>query len=90
MTSNNLLMQTVADLLDVTVVRPMMTETVALGAAYAAGLSAGYWPDKAVLRQNWQRAAEWLPAMDDSRRAFELARWRDAVRLTSLWGRTRR
>lgn len=90
MTSNNLLMQTVANLLDVPVVRPMMTETVALGAAYAAGLSAGYWPDKAVLRQNWQRAAEWLPAMDDSRRAFELARWRDAVRLTSLWGRTRR
>lgn len=90
MTSNNLLMQTVADLLGVPVVRPMMTETVALGAAYAAGLSAGYWPDKAVLRQNWQRAAEWLPAMDDSRRADEIAHWRDAVRLASEWGRARR
>ncbi len=89
MTSNNLLMQTVANLLGVPVVRPMMTETVALGAAYAAGLSAGYWPDKAVLRHNWQRADEWLPAMDDSRRMVELAHWRDAVRLTSEWGRAR-
>ncbi|CAA0132051.1 Glycerol kinase [Mycolicibacterium vanbaalenii] len=90
MTSNNLLMRTVANLLGVPVIRPMMTETVALGAAYAAGLSAGYWPDKAVLRRNWQRAAEWLPEMDDSRRTVELARWRDAVSLASAWGRTRR
>ncbi|MGB3354052.1 MAG: glycerol kinase GlpK [Mycobacterium sp.] len=90
MTSNNLLMQTVADLLGVPVVRPMMTETVALGAAYAAGLSAGYWPDKAVLRRNWQRAAEWLPAMEDSRRETERARWSEAVQLASEWGRARR
>lgn len=90
MTSNNLLMQTVADLLGAPVIRPMMTETVSLGAAYAAGLSAGYWPDKAVLRRNWQRAAEWQPAMDDARRTTELARWREAVRLTSEWGRARR
>lgn len=90
MTSNNLLMQTVADLLGVPVVRPMMTETVALGAAYAAGLSAGYWPDKAVLRRNWQRAAEWLPAMEDSRREAERARWFEAVQLASEWGRARR
>ena len=90
MTSNNLLMQIVADLLSAPVIRPMMTETVALGAAYAAGLGAGYWPDKAVLRRNWQRAAEWRPAMDEARRAAELARWREAVRLTSEWGRARR
>lgn len=90
MTSNNLLMQIVADLLAAPVIRPMMTETVALGAAYAAGLSAGYWPDKAVLRRNWQRAAEWRPAMDDARRTAELTRWRGAVRLTSEWGRVRR
>jgi glycerol kinase len=90
MTSNNLLMQTVADFLGIPVVRPMMTETVALGAAYAAGLSAAYWPDMAVLRRNWQRAAEWRPAIDDSRRSFELARWHEAVHLSSAWGRARR
>jgi glycerol kinase len=86
MTSNNLLMQTVSDLLGIAVVRPMMTETVALGAAYAAGLGAGYWPDKAVLRRNWQLAAEWRPSMDDSRRTFELARWHHAVQLATQWG----
>jgi glycerol kinase len=86
MTANNLLMQMVSDLLDIPVVRPMMTETVALGAAYAAGLGAGYWPDKAVLRRNWQRAAEWRPAMSDKRRTQELARWHHAVRLASQWG----
>ncbi len=86
MTSNNLLMQTVADLLDIPVLRPMMSETVALGAAYAAGLGAGYWPDKAVLRRNWQLAAEWRPAMSDDRRSAELCRWRRAVRLASEWG----
>jgi glycerol kinase len=80
----------VADFLGIPVVRPMMTETVALGAAYAAGLSAAYWPDMAVLRRNWQRAAEWRPAIDDSRRSFELARWHEAVRLSSAWGRARR
>lgn len=86
MTSNNLLMQTVSDLLDIPVLRPMMSETVALGAAYAAGLGAGYWPDKAVLRQNWQLAAEWRPTMSAERRASELERWRRAIRLASEWG----
>lgn len=88
MTSNNLLMQTVSDLLGIPVMRPMTTETVALGAAYAAGLSAGYWPDKAVLRRNWQRAAEWRPRMDESRRASELARWHHAVQLATQWGQS--
>ena len=54
---NNLLMQTIADVLDIPVVRPMMAETVALGAAYAAGLAVGYWTDLEVLRGNWHRAA---------------------------------
>ncbi len=50
MTANNLLMQMLADFLDVPVIRPMMAESVALGAAYAAGLGAGYWPDRQVLQ----------------------------------------
>ena len=68
MTADNLLMQFIADVLDVPVVRPMVAETVSLGAAYAAGLAVGYWPDLEGLRRNWHRAAQWLPAMDPARR----------------------
>jgi glycerol kinase len=87
MTGDNLLMQLVADALDIPVVRPMMAETVALGAAYAAGLAVGYWPDRQVLRQYWQRAGEWRPLIDPDRRTAELASWRHAVSLASAWGR---
>jgi glycerol kinase len=87
MTADNLLMQMVADVLDVPVVRPMMAETVALGAAYAAGLSVGYWPDRAALRRHWQLAAEWRPTMDATRRDNELAAWRHAVSLAIAWGK---
>ena len=55
MTSNNLLMQTLSDVLDVPVVRPMVAETTCLGAAYAAGLAIGFWPDTDELRANWRR-----------------------------------
>ena len=86
MTADNLLMQMVADVLDIPVVRPMMAETVALGAAYAAGLAVGYWPDRAALRRHWQRAAEWAPAMEPARRDNELRAWRRAVGLAIAWG----
>ncbi len=86
MTADNLLMQTVADVLDVPVVRPMMAETVALGAAYAAGIGAGYWPDQDVLREHWQPAAEWLPSMDQQHRETEWANWRRAVECSIYWG----
>jgi glycerol kinase len=87
MTSNNLLMQTVADVLDVPVVRPMMAETVALGAAYAAGLAVGYWSDQQVLRRQWHRAAEWHPMIDPQRRAQMLQQWSRAIELSVAWGR---
>ncbi|GAA4536059.1 glycerol kinase GlpK [Amycolatopsis samaneae] len=87
MTADNLLMQCVADVLDVPVVRPMVAETVSLGAAYAAGLSVGYWPDLEGLRRNWHRAGQWLPAMDPARRDTEYAQWRHAVELTFGWMR---
>ncbi len=86
MTGDNLLMQMVADALDIPVVRPMMAETVALGAAYAAGLAEGYWPDRRVLRSHWQRAGEWRPKMDPPRRQAELAQWRHAVSMARAWG----
>jgi len=85
MTSDNLLMQFIADVLDVPVVRPMVAETVALGAAYAAGLAVGYWSDLEGLRRYWHRAAEWLPAMDPAYRAAEYANWQRAVDLTLNW-----
>jgi glycerol kinase len=87
MTANNLLMQFLADLLDVRVVRPMVTETVSLGAAYAAGLAVGYWPDLEVLRRNWHRAAQWLPDMDPGLRASEYDNWQRAVERSLGWVR---
>jgi glycerol kinase len=85
MTADNLLMQVIADVLDVPVVRPMVAETVALGAAYAAGLAVGYWPDMEVLRRNWHRAAQWQPDMDARHREREYGNWRRAVERTFDW-----
>jgi glycerol kinase len=64
----------------------MMAETVALGAAYAAGLAVGYWADRRVLRRHWQRAGEWRPQVESARRNSELASWRHAVSLARAWG----
>jgi glycerol kinase len=85
MTADNLLMQVIADVLDVPVVRPLAAETVSLGAAYAAGLAVGYWTDLECLRQNWHRAGQWLPAMDPAVRAREYGNWRRAVERTLGW-----
>ncbi|MFF7716476.1 glycerol kinase GlpK [Streptomyces sp. NPDC007988] len=85
MTSNNLLMQTLSDFLDVPVVRPMVAETTCLGAAYAAGLAVGFWPDTDALRANWRRAAEWTPHMDPAKRDHEYKYWLKAVERTMGW-----
>ncbi|KAB2344444.1 glycerol kinase GlpK [Actinomadura rudentiformis] len=85
MTADNLLMQFIADVLDVPVVRPMAAETVSLGAAYAAGLAVGYWPDLEGLRRNWHRASQWLPGMDPEYRETEYDNWRRAVERTFDW-----
>ncbi|MFI7440500.1 glycerol kinase GlpK [Nonomuraea indica] len=89
MTADNLLMQYIADVLDVPVVRPMVAETVSLGAAYAAGLAVGYWPDLEGLRRNWHRAAQWLPVMEPERRAAEYDNWCRAVERSFDWMRPR-
>ena len=88
MTADNLLMQFIADVLPAPVVRPMVAETVSLGAAYAAGLAVGYWPDLEGLRRNWHRAAQWLPTMDADRRESEYANWKRAVERTFGWVRS--
>ncbi|MQS09752.1 glycerol kinase GlpK [Streptomyces sp. IF17] len=85
MTSNNLLMQNIADFLDAPVVRPMVSETTCLGAAYAAGLATGFWSDTDELRANWRRAAEWSPAMAEEDREREYRNWLKAVRRTMGW-----
>jgi glycerol kinase len=85
MTANNLLMQFLADVLDVPVVRPLVAETVSLGAAYAAGLAVGFWPDTDALRANWHKAAEWLPKMEPEMRARGYRKWRKAVARSMDW-----
>jgi glycerol kinase len=85
MTANNLLMQFLADVLDVPVVRPIVAETVSLGAAYAAGVSVGFWPDVESLRENWHVAGEWVPGMDPRVREKGYRKWRKAVQRTLDW-----
>ncbi|MFC1434071.1 glycerol kinase GlpK [Streptacidiphilus sp. N1-3] len=85
MTGNNLLMQIIADILDAPVERPSVTETTALGAAYAAGLAVGFWPDLDTLRANWHREAEWTPRMAEQDRDREYRNWLKAVDRTKGW-----
>jgi glycerol kinase len=85
MTANSLLMQFQADVLNAPVVRPVVAETTALGAAYAAGLAVGYWPDTAALRKNWRKSAEWKPAMSATTRDAGLRKWKKAVERTFDW-----
>ncbi len=85
MTPNNLLMQFLADVLDVPVMRPIVAETVSLGAAYTAGLAVGFWQDTEGLRKNWHRAAEWLPSMDPEAREKGYRKWKKAVARTVDW-----
>ncbi|MDR7251557.1 glycerol kinase [Nocardioides sp. BE266] len=85
MTTNHLLMQTVADVLDLRVERPLYAETVSVGAAYAAGLSVGVWSDLDSLRRLWRRACSWEPQMDSETRERERARWTHAVERAQGW-----
>jgi glycerol kinase len=85
MVINELLMQFQADLLDVPVIRPSITETTALGAAYAAGLAVGYWTDEEELKRNWAVDRTWQPDMADDQRRRGIAGWRKAVDRTLDW-----
>ncbi len=85
MTANDLLMQVQADLLGIDVVRPVVPETTALGAAYAAGLAVGFWSSTDDIVENWAEDKRWSPQRDDSWRERELRRWRKAVSRTFDW-----
>jgi glycerol kinase len=84
-TANELLMQLQADVLGVPVVRPVVTETSALGAAYAAGLAVGFWSDEQELCARWAEDRRWTPQMEPDQREREYARWRKAVTRTFDW-----
>jgi glycerol kinase len=85
MTASDLLMQFQADVLDVPVVRPTITETTCLGAAYAAGLAVGYWPDQATLREKWRADRQWQPAMSAEARDRGHRMWQRAVERSIGW-----
>jgi len=85
MVANELLMQFQADILNRPVVRPVMRETTALGAAYAAGLAVGYFADQADLRANWEADRTWQPAMEEARRARLYRHWKKAVQRSFDW-----
>jgi glycerol kinase len=85
MVGNDVLMQFQADLLDVPVVRPVVAETTALGAAYAAGLAVGFWSSADEIRANWSAGKTWHPAMDAQQRAELYASWKKAVTKTFDW-----
>ena len=82
---NDLLMQFQADLLGVPVVRPRVTETTALGAAYLAGLAVGFWQGEAELTSLWQAERRFEPAMPDDRRTALFADWHRAVERSLNW-----
>ena len=84
-TANDLCMQLQADILGVAVSRPVVAETTALGAAYAAGLASGFWRDTDELRANWRESRRWLPSWTEDQRATGYAGWRKAVKRTLDW-----
>ncbi|WP_062522798.1 glycerol kinase GlpK [Demequina silvatica] len=85
MTSNELLMQFLADILRVDVVRPEVVETTALGAAYAAGLAVGYWRDLDELRDNWHEDRRWHPALPAAEADRLYRNWKKAVARSLDW-----
>lgn len=85
MTANDALMQFQADILGVPVVRPVVAETTALGAAYAAGLAVGFWNNLDDLRANWQEDKRWEPNLDSDERERQIRLWKKAVTKSMDW-----
>jgi glycerol kinase len=85
MVVNDLLMQFQSDILGVPVVRPRITETTALGAAYAAGLAIGFWKNIEELALNWAKDKEWSPQMDHASSELLFGKWKRAVQKTLDW-----
>jgi glycerol kinase len=84
-TANDLCMQLQADILGVPVSRPVVAETTALGAAYAAGLATGFWSTTEELRSNWNESKRWTPTWSAEQRSQGYAGWKKAVERTLGW-----
>jgi glycerol kinase len=84
-TVNNQLMQFQSDILNTQVIRPQVTETTALGAAYLAGLAVGYWKSIDELQQYWQKDKAFVPAMNDEKRNELQKNWKKAVKAAQAW-----
>jgi glycerol kinase len=84
-TANELCMQLQADILGVPVSRPVVAETTALGAAYAAGLATGFWRNTEELRANWNESRRWEPSWSSEQREGGYAGWKKAVQRTLDW-----
>ena len=85
MTRNELLMQFQADLLGVPVIRPKVTETTALGVAYAAGLAVGFWENEAEIQQHWSEAKTWEPNRNSTACTELYHGWKKAVTRSFEW-----
>ena len=85
MVANELLMQFQSDMLGTPVIRPKVSETTALGAAYAAGLAVGYWRNTDDLRANWGVDKTWTPSMAEDKRAHHYKSWKKAVQRSFAW-----
>jgi glycerol kinase len=85
MVVNEMLMQFQSDILNVPVIRPVVSETTALGAAYAAGLAVGFWEGEDDIRNNWAEDKRWQPQMDSARREYLYRKWNKAVERTYDW-----
>jgi glycerol kinase len=83
--ANNLLMQFQADLLNVPVVRPKVSETTALGAAYLAGLAVGYWKDQSEIASQWQTDRRFVPSMKSAARKKLVTGWTRALHRAMHW-----
>jgi glycerol kinase len=84
-TVNNQLMQFQSDILNTQVIRPQVTETTALGAAYLAGLAVGYWSNIDELQQYWQKDKTFTPSMNDAKRNEQQKNWKKAVNAAQAW-----
>jgi glycerol kinase len=84
---NDAMLQLQADLLSVPVVRPKVTETTALGAAYLAGLAVGVWDSEATVSKQWQVDRRFEPAVPEDVAARRRAEWREALERAKGWAR---
>ena len=84
-TANDMLMQYQSDILNCKVIRPRITETTALGAAYLAGLAVGYWKDINEIEQYWQAEKNFIPAMNDEMRIKISHQWKKAINAAMVW-----